>query len=189
MNSTSGVTSPLCSRRSFICACLVGLTAAQGCALFRRSKSIDASIYKPAVAKTTSQATEQLSQLSVVNGGKKPTVCFVGVIGDSASEISLATRAELEKSDKFKLVDKTAMQNALKVADLKATEIFIPTKRAKFTDALGEPFDYILAGYVENIEEPVDPNDEDSKKIAKTIYRLSLFNLDTNRTSDFIADL
>ena len=47
----------------------------------------------------------------------------------------------------------------------------------------------ILAGYVEDREERVDPNDEESKTIPKTVYRLSLFNLETNAKSDFVAEL
>ncbi|MBP5622066.1 MAG: hypothetical protein J6X44_08640 [Thermoguttaceae bacterium] len=188
MNS-SGRSYARLSRRSFLGACLVGLSVAPGCVSLSRPKKIDAAVYEPAVAKTTRQVAEEIARLSVLNEGKKPKICFIGVLGDSAVPISNATREKLEKSKEFNVVDEKKMQAAFKKSKISRSDVFRPQSREKFADALGESFDYILAGYVEDREERVDPNDEESKTIPKTVYRLSLFNLDTNAKSDFVAEL
>ncbi len=183
MNSSS------LSRRLFLVAFFVLSAVAPGCASFGRPKKIDSSAYEPAVAKTTRQVGEEIARLSALNEGKKPTVCFIGVLGDGSKEVSVETRVKLGKSKDFQTIDEDKMQAAFKKAKIKRSEIFMPQSREKFAEALGEPFDYILAGYVEDREEPVDPDDEESKTIVKTVYRLSLFNLDTNRKTEYIADL
>ena len=177
------------SRRSFLGACLVGLSVAPGCVSLVGSRKIGAAVYEPAVEKTTRQVGEEITRVSVLNQGKKPKICFIGVLGDSASDISAATRAKLEKSKDFNVVDEKKMQAAFKKSKISRSDVFRPQSREKFADALGESFDYILAGYVEDREERVDPNDEESKTIPKTVYRLSLFNLETNAKSDFVAEL
>lgn len=190
--STCRVSAERLSRREFVGAAVVGLTAlTSGCAMFNKPKTLDPSEYMEPVKKTVAQVLDQLKRAPNFDkeNKKKPVVCFIGVIGPSSEDVSKAARAQLQKSEDIKVIEKAKMTAALKSADIRASEVFIPVKRKKFAAELGESFDYLLSGYVEDVEEHVDPNDDNSKTYTKTVFRLSLVDLDTNRTYDFTNDL
>ena len=191
MTSSARLFSSVLSRRAFCGAAFVALCAAQGCAIFHRPKPIEPAVFKPAVSKNVGRAIKEATRLSLLEEEKdeKPTICFIGVLGESADAISTATRDELELSNEIKTIDKNAMKVALKESGIKASEVYIPNKRKLFVESLGESFDYLLAGYVERVEERVDPDDEESATHARTVYRLELVNLETNKKSEFVADL
>lgn len=211
MNVRNGLNAACVSRRAFLgAACLCLCAAPTGCAMLHRPKPIDAAVYTTAVSKTTSQALKEIKRQGSIeavldkdkekdkdgaNGEtkseskEKPVVCFIGVLGNSAEEISNAARAELDDSAEIKLIGKAKFQAALKECGIRASEVYIPAQRKLFVEQLGESFDYLMAGYVETIEEPIDPNDENSKTYDKTIFRLELVNMETNRKSEFTADL
>ena len=202
MKSNSVESSVKLTRRALLAAALFGPVASTfGCAMFNKPKKLDPSLCSRAVSKTTAEAVKEIARVSELdetvqnesNGdkksSKKPVVCFIGVLGNGAEDVSKAARAELEDAKGIRLIEKSAMTAALKESGIKGSEVYIPAQREKFVDALGEPFDYLLAGFVEDVEEHVDPDDEDSKTIPKTIFRLELVQLETNRKAEFTADL
>ena len=80
----------------------------------------------------------------------------------------------------------------MKESDVRANNLFIPTERKKFVDALGEPVDYLLAGYVERGTVPASgaQNAEASEDAPKVkIFKLELVELETNRKFEFVAPL
>ena len=170
---------------------VVALYLSPGCAAFRRPKPIEPSVFRPAASKTVKGAVKEMTRLADLekDKAKKPTVLFIGVLGDNADSISQATREALEDAPEIRTIDKDRMKAALKERGLKPSQVYLPEQRKQFTEALGESFDYLLAGYVEQTDEPIDPNDENSKTYAKTIYRLEVVDMETNKTSQFIADL
>lgn len=178
------------SRRNFLQAFIASpIILSAGCSIFNKPKELDPSVYQRAVEKTTDNVVKELERLTKINNGKKPIVCFIGVLGVSAEAISNATRAKLARRDEIQLIEKSKMTAALKESNIRASEIFIPAQRKLFANALNEPFNFILAGYVEDIEEKIDPNDENSKTIPKTVFRLELFDLDSNKTFEFTEEL
>ena len=50
---------------------------------------------------------------------------------------------------------------------------------------LGEEVDYFMAGYVEKQED----EDDEGEKSKKTVYKLDLVNVATNRKSEFVAEI
>ena len=181
MTSRNTVSADRLSRRAFVAAACAGMLAAPaGCALFNRPKKIDPSVFEPAVNRHS-----ELDQEKNTN----PTVCFLGVKGESAESISEATRAELQDGEGYTLLKKEDVKEALSDAGIRANDVYIPAERKKFLRELGRPVDYFLAGYVEDVEERVDPNDEESQLVPKRVYRLELLCLETNKKSEFVADL
>lgn len=174
------------SRRVAILALLATPFAfAQGCATFGSFHKSDPAVDERAAQKVAGEALAELDRLSALHKERKISVCFLGVTGGSnAASLSSTTRERLESGD-FKLFDKSVVQDALKESGVQPNNIFIPNQRKKFTDALGEPVDYIMAGYVE--KDLVDPEDEKSAK--KNVYRLSLVEVETNKKVEFVADL
>ena len=85
----------------------------------------------------------------------------------------------------------------MKESDVRANNLFIPTERKKFVAALGEPVDYLLAGYVERGIVPTDGANQsdaqnaDANENAKKgkIFKLELVELETNRKFEFVAPL
>ena len=192
MTSRNTVSADRLSRRAFVAAACAGMLAAPaGCALFNRPKKIDPSVFEPAVNRVTKVAIKELNRHSELDQEKKtdPTVCFLGVKGESAESISEATRAELQDGEGYTLLKKEDVKVALSDAGIRANDVYIPAERKKFLRELGRPVDYFLAGYVEDVEERVDPNDEESQLVPKRVYRLELLCLETNKKSEFVADL
>ncbi len=190
--SESSFTHARVSRRAFVGTAIVGVAATvSGCSMFHKPKKLDPSEFRGPVKHAVNDMLEELKRVPNFDkeNEKKPVVCFIGVMGESSEEVSKATRAELQKSDAIKLIEKAKMTAALKAAGLRGTEVFIPNQRKKFCAELGESFDYLLSGYVEDVDAHVDPNDEDSKTYVKTVFRLQLLSLETNRTFDFTADI
>ena len=157
-----------------------------------------AAISSPAVEKATSDALQELQRLTVLNGKQNATLCFLGVSGKGdLGGLSEAARQQIETSSSFRLLEKSAVQAALKESDVRANNLFIPTERKKFVAALGEPVDYLLAGYVERGTVPNadanNPNaqnadsDENAKKVK--VFKLELVELETNRKFEFVAPL
>ena len=167
--------------------CVLVALATFGCSIFTRPKPIDMTTAQHAVDETTRQVTAELERRVKLDGGKRPTVCFLGVMGDSATELSISTRSALDTSDSFRLLEKSVVQNALKESGVRANNIFIPAERKKFVEAVGEPVDYLIAGYVEY----ADPKEEEDGKSARAsrVYRLELVNAETNVKSEFSAEL
>ena len=76
---------------------------------------------------------------------------------------------------------------ALKESGVSANNVFIPSEREKFVDALGESVDYLLAGYVETRE--LDGEESGGKEKMKRVYKLELVELETSKKCEFVADL
>ncbi|MDO5309224.1 MAG: hypothetical protein Q4G03_06995 [Planctomycetia bacterium] len=155
-----------------------------------RPKPLDLNVVEHASQETTSKVIREIQQRSTLSGEGTPTLCFLGVSGDGAESLSTSTRTALEASSAFRLLDKSVVQAALKDSGVRANNVFIPAERKKLVDALGEPIDYLLAGYVESVSQDSDEDDEKSKGAAnKLIYRLELVNIETNVKSEFTAEL
>ncbi len=172
---------------------LVGFLAATFAGCFGGSKDEGervVAVSSPAVEKTTSSALQELQRLTVLNGKQNATLCFLGVSGKGdLGGLSEAARQQIETSSSFRLLEKNAVQAALKESDVRANNLFIPTERKKFVAALGEPVDYLLAGYVEVGAAP-NENAESSENAKKTkIFKLELVELETNRKFEFVEPL
>lgn len=153
-----------------------------------------AAVSSPAVEKATSEALQELQRLTVLNGKQNATLCFLGVSGKGdQSGLSEAARQQIETGSSFRLLEKSAVQAALKESDVRANNLFIPAERKKFVAALGEPVDYLLAGYVEKGTVPTDganASDAESENAKKqTVFKLELVELETNRKFEFVAPL
>lgn len=157
-----------------------------------------AAVSSPAVEKATSDALQELQRLTVLNGKQNATVCFLGVSGKgNLGGLSEAARQQIETSSSFRLLEKSAVQAALKESDVRANNLFIPAERKKFVAALGEPVDYLLAGYVEKGSVPNDGannsaaqnNDASENAKKQTVFKLELVELETNRKFEFVAPL
>ena len=168
-----------------------------GCFGGKSDSETAAAISSPAVEKATSEALQELQRLTVLNGKQNATLCFLGVSGKGdQSGLSEAARQQIETGSSFRLLEKSAVQAALKESDVRANNLFIPAERKKFVAALGEPVDYLLAGYVERGAVPTDANNsaaqngetsENAKKVK--LFRLELTELETNRKFEFVAPL
>lgn len=157
-----------------------------------------AAVSSPAVEKATANALQELQRLTVLNGKQNATLCFLGVSGKGdLGGLSEAARQQIETSSSFRLLEKSAVQAALKESDVRANNLFIPTERKKFVAALGEPVDYLLAGYVERgTVPPVDANNTDASNADASengpkvkVFKLELVELETNRKFEFVAPL
>ncbi len=157
-----------------------------------------AAVSSPAVEKATSEALQELQRLTVLNGKQNATLCFLGVSGKGdLGGLSEAARQQIETSSSFRLLEKSAVQTALKESDVRANNLFIPAERKKFIAALGEPVDYLLAGYVERGTVPPDGANNSAAQNAETsenakkvkIFKLELVELETNRKFEFVAPL
>lgn len=168
-------------------------TAFVGCFGGKNDSKTVAAVSSPAVEKATSDALQELQRLTVLNGKQNATLCFLGVSGKGdLGGLSEAARQQIETSSSFRLLEKSAVQAALKESDVRANNLFIPTERKKFVAALGEPVDYLLAGYVERGTVPTAgaqnaDSDEDAPKVQ--IFKLELVELETNRKFEFVAPL
>lgn len=179
---------------------LVGLfaTTFAGCFGGKNDGENVAAVSSPAVEQATSEALQELQRLTVLNGKPNATLCFLGVSGKGdLGGLSEAARQQIETSSSFRLLEKSAVQAALKESDVRANNLFIPTERKKFVDALGEPVDYLLAGYVEKGAVPNDGannsaaqnNDASESAKKQTVFKLELVELETNRKFEFVAPL
>ena len=173
-------------------------TALVGCFGGKGDSENVAAVSSPAVEKATSEALQELQRLTVLNGKQNATLCFLGVSGKGdLGGLSEAARQQIETSSSFRLLEKSAVQAALKESNVRANNLFIPAERKKFVAALGEPVDYLLAGYVEKGSVPTDganvsaaQNDEASENAKKVkIFKLELVELETNRKFEFVAPL
>ncbi len=192
---------PLAAKRRVGGVCLlVALfsTFFVGCFSGKNDGENVAAVSSPAVEKATSEALQELQRLTVLNGKQNATLCFLGVSGKGdQSGLSEAARQQIETSSSFRLLEKSAVQAALKESDVRANNLFIPAERKKFVAALGEPVDYLLAGYVERGSVPTDgannsgaQNGDASENASKTkIFKLELVELETNRKFEFVAPL
>lgn len=169
-----------------------------GCFGGKSDSEAVAAISSPAVEKTTSEALQELQRLTVLNGKQNATLCFLGVSGKGdQSGLSEAARQQIETGSSFRLLEKSAVQAALKESDVRANNLFIPSERKKFVAALGEPVDYLLAGYVEKGVVPTDGanvsaaqnGDASGNAKKQTVFKLELVELETNRKFEFIAPL
>lgn len=173
-------------------------TAFVGCFGGKNDSKTVAAVSSPAVEKATSEALQELQRLTVLNGKQNATLCFLGVSGKGdLGGLSEAARQQIETSSSFRLLEKSAVQAALKESDVRANNLFIPAERKKFVAALGEPVDYLLAGYVERGTVPTAsannsaPQNADSSEDAPKvqIFKLELVELETNRKFEFVAPL
>ena len=177
---------------TFFVGCFVGCFGGKS-----DSKNV-AAVSSPAVEKATADALQELQRLTVLNGKQNATLCFLGVSGKGdLGGLSEAARQQIETSSSFRLLEKSAVQAALKESDVRANNLFIPAERKKFVAALGEPVDYLLAGYVERGTVPPadanspnaqnDDSDENAPKVK--VFKLELVELETNRKFEFAAPL
>ena len=177
------------ARRRFLtaCACLTVLPLTEGCAMFGGAfHASDPVADRRAADKATRGALDELERCASLNSDKKLTVCFIGVTGGpNAGDLSNATRERLEGGS-FRLLEKSDVQDALKESGVRANNIFIPNERRKFVEALGEDVDFLLAGYVERVD---TDEDEERSRSKRTVYRLELVEIETNKKSTFTADL
>jgi len=175
------------TRRAFITSILggIGTLCALGCSTFSRLTTKAPVVDAGKIEEATSQAKSELDRLANASKKEKPTVCFLGVIGNGAESFSTATRERLEDGGNFRVLPKSQMQDAIKKSGVKANNLFIPTEQKKFVKELGEPIDYLLAGYLEKV--PIDESNEDKGK--KDVFRLDLVEIGTSRKASFVVDL
>lgn len=167
-------------------------TAFVGCFGGKSDSESVAAVSSPAVEKATSEALQELQRLTVLNGKQNATLCFLGVSGKGdLGGLSEAARQQIEAGSSFRLLEKSAVQAALKESDVRANNLFIPAERKKFVAALGEPVDYLLAGYVERGTVPTAGAQADASEDAPKvkIFKLELVELETNRKFEFVAPL
>ncbi len=178
------------SRREFLGACLCA-SLLPGCAVFNPFQHDNLQVDEGAARKAARDVVDELRRLSELPTyqKKKPTVCFLGVSGGgNSAEISAMTRDILSEGN-FRLVEKSATTAAFKESGVRANNVFIPTERKKFINALGENVDYLLAGYIEKANPDDEPEDGEARKGRRTVYRLELLDVDSNQKSVFTADL
>jgi len=176
------------SRRAFLTSCLgvLGTTlCAPGCSTFSRLTTKAPTPDSRKIDEATSQVKSELERFASVSKKEKPTVCFLGVSGLGAEDFSTVAREQLEDDEKIHILSKSKMQDALKSSGIKANNLFIPVERKKFVQELGEPVDYIVAGYVEKV--PIDESDEDKGK--KDVFRLDIVEVESSKKSSVVVDL
>lgn len=191
--TASAVAFPTFGRVAAFCF-LIALvsTAFVGCFGGKSDSEAVAAVSSPAVEKATADALQELQRLTVLNGKQNATLCFLGVSGKGdLGGLSEAARQQIETSSSFRLLEKSAVQAALKESDVRANNLFIPAERKKFVAALGEPVDYLLAGYVERGTVPTADAQADASEDAPKvkIFKLELVELETNRKFEFVAPL
>ena len=190
---TNGRTVSLTRRRALFALGATSLLTAfasleSGCAAFSSLKPVDAAITNRAAESASRDATRELERLATLHKDGRPSVCFIGVSGGpEAASLSDATRERLGEIKSVKFFEKTAVQAALKESGVSANNVFIPSEREKFVDALGESVDYLLAGYVETRE--LDGEESGGKEKMKRVYKLELVELETSKKCEFVADL
>jgi hypothetical protein len=175
------------SRRRFLasCALLAGTPFVGGCAVANMFHSSNPEADRRAADKATKDALKELEHEASLHSDKKLVVCFIGVTGGpNAANLSSATRELLEEGN-FRLLEKNVVQAALKESGVSPNNVFIPKEREKFVSELGEEVDYFMAGYVEKQED----EDDEGEKSKKTVYKLDLVNVATNRKSEFVAEI
>ena len=140
------------SRRKFVIACICASCASllPSCAAFSAFRHDKVKVDEGAARKAARDVVDELRRVAELPTyqKKKPTVCFLGVSGGgNSAEISATTRDILSEGN-FRLVEKSATTAAFKESGVRANNVFIPTERKKFIDALGEDVDFLLAGYI-----------------------------------------
>ena len=178
------------SRRKFVIACICASCASllPGCATFRHDK---VKVDEGAARKAARDVVDELRRVAELPTyqKKKPTVCFLGVSGGgNSAEISATTRDILSEGN-FRLVEKSATTAAFKESGVRANNVFIPTERKKFIDALGEDVDFLLAGYIENVNPDEDSDGSEARKGRRVVYKLELVDVESNQKSVFTTDL
>ena len=163
----------------------MGTLCALSCSTFSRLTSKAPTADAQKISEATSMVNNELERLSNASKGATPTICFLGVSGAGAGSFSTAMREQLENEEKYRVLPQSKMQDAIKQSGVKANNLFIPTEQKKFVKELGEPIDYILAGYIETV--PIDESDEDKGK--KDVFRLELVKIENSQKSSFIVDL
>ena len=86
-------------------------------------------------------------------------------------------------------MEKSATTAAFKESGVRANNVFIPTERKKFIDALGEDVDFLLAGYIENVNPDEDSDGSEARKGRRVVYKLELVDVESNQKSVFTTDL
>ncbi len=175
------------TRRVFLASslCGMGTLCALSCSTFSRLTSKAPTADARKIDEATSMVKNELERLSNASKRETPTICFLGVSGAGAGSFSTATREQLENEEKIRVLSQSKMQDAIKQSGVKANNLFIPTEQKKFVKELGEPIDYILAGYIETV--PIDESDEDKGK--KDVFRLELVEIESSQKSSFVVDL
>ena len=181
------------SRREFLVACVCASCASllPGCATFSAFQRDKVKVDEGAARKAARDVVDELRRVAELPTyqKKKPTVCFLGVSGGgNSAEISAATRDILSEGN-FRLVEKSATTAAFKESGVRANNVFIPTERKKFIDALGEDVDFLLAGYIERTNPDEDSEGSEAKKGRSVVYKLELVDVESNQKSVFTADL
>ena len=175
------------TRRAFLASSFggMGTLCALGCSTFSRLTTKTPVADASKIDDGTSQVKSELERYASANPTKKPLVCFVGVSGAGAESISTVVREQLEDDEKYRVLPKNEMQDALKKSGVRDNNLFIPAEQKKFVKELAEPVDYILVGYVEKVQ--VDESNEDKGK--KDVLRLELVEVGKPQKASFVVDL
>ena len=78
-------------------------------------------------------------------------ICFLGITdssGNQIPEINEAVRLQFRESTSYRLVTEDEIERAVKKAEIKRNDIYIPEERKKFTAALDSSYRYLLSGQV-----------------------------------------
>ena len=78
-------------------------------------------------------------------------ICFLGITdsnGKQIPEINEAVRIQFRESTSYRLVTEDEIERAVKKAEIKRNDIYIPEERKKFTAALNTSYRYLLSGQV-----------------------------------------
>ena len=171
------------SRRKFVIACICASCASllPSCAAFSAFRHDKVKVDEGAARKAARDVVDELRRVAELPTyqKKKPTV---------SAEISATTRDILSEGN-FRLVEKSATTAAFKESGVRANNVFIPTERKKFIDALGEDVDFLLAGYIENVNPDEDSDGSEARKGRRVVYKLELVDVESNQKSVFTTDL
>ena len=107
---------------------------------------------------TTKKLIVKIDNMEYLREDKKEnpesTICFLGITdprGNQIPEINEAVRAQFRESTSYRLVAEDEIERAIKKAEIKRNDIFIPEERKKFASALDTSYRYLLSGQVISI--------------------------------------
>lgn len=171
MNSLKGITKRICfNRRSFISLTFSSATVLFcGCSLTGKKRDKAQESVTPTddygLRQTTKKLIVKIDNMEYLREDKKEnpesTICFLGITdpsGNQIPEINEAVRAQFRESTSYRLITEDEIERAVKKAEIKRNDIYIPEERKKFTSALGSSYRYLLSGQVISVpKEPSEP--------------------------------
>ena len=152
------------SRRSFLGVVpLFCFSLFSGCSMtgFKKNDSNSLSV-KPVddygLRNSTKKVIVKIDNMEYLRSDRKENpdcaICFLGVTdssGHQIPEINEAIRSQFRESTSYILISDGEIEQAVRKADIKRNDVFIPEERKKFVKSLDRPFRYFLSGQVMSV--------------------------------------